>query len=65
MDTPKILIVDDSPMTRSLLSRQLKRFGSRVTHAKDGQEGLEIALSETFDLIISDVNMPRMDGFTF
>jgi len=64
MDAPNILIVDDSPVTRKALSKQLEQIGSRVTQAKDGQQGLEIALSQAFDLIISDVNMPRMDGFT-
>jgi len=65
MDAPKILVVDDSPMTRTLLAKQLEQLGHRVTQAQDGQEGLEIALSQPFDLIISDVDMPRMDGFGF
>ncbi|MBW2673414.1 MAG: response regulator [Deltaproteobacteria bacterium] len=63
MNTPNILIVDDSPVTRKVLSKQLEQLGSRVTQAEDGQQGLEIALSQTFDLIISDVDMPGMDGF--
>lgn len=61
MDAPNRLIVDDSPITRTLLSTQLEQLGSRVTQAADGREGIDIALSQPFDLIISDVNMPRMD----
>ena len=63
MNLPKILIVDDSAIIRKALSRQLEKFGARVTQAEDGLEGLEKAFSGTFDLIISDVEMPRLDGF--
>ena len=65
MDSPKILIVDDSPTTRTSLSRRLEQLGNRVVQAQDGQQGLERALTGRFDLIISDVDMPHMDGFTF
>ncbi|MBN2539544.1 MAG: response regulator [Deltaproteobacteria bacterium] len=65
MDIPNILVVDDSAVFRQLLLKQLDEFGSRVTQAEDGQQGLERALSEPFDLIISDVEMPRMNGFKF
>ena len=60
---PNILIVDDSAIVRKALTRQLEQFGARVTQAEDGQQGVEAALSGHFDLIISDVEMPHLDGF--
>jgi putative two-component system response regulator len=63
MNLPKILIVDDSSIIRKALSRQLEKFGAQVTQAEDGLEGLQQALSGSFDLIISDVEMPNLDGF--
>ena len=65
MDSPMILVVDDSQTIRTSLAQQLEQLGNRVVQAKDGKQGLEWALSDRFDLIISDVDMPRMDGFTF
>jgi response regulator RpfG family c-di-GMP phosphodiesterase len=63
--SPKILIVDDSPTIRAGLARDLKQMGAIVTQASDGYEGLKTVYSQNFDLIITDVEMPRMDGFTF
>jgi response regulator RpfG family c-di-GMP phosphodiesterase len=60
---PHILIVDDSALVRKALTRQLEKFGARVTQAEDGQQGVETALANHFDLIISDVEMPHLDGF--
>lgn len=61
-----ILIVDDSKTVRNLVAFIMKREGYKVTMAEDGMDGLEKLFSaEKIDLIISDVNMPRMDGFTF
>lgn len=60
---PNILIVDDSAIVRKALTRQLEQFGARVTQAEDGQQGIEAAISERFDLIIADVEMPRLNGF--
>jgi putative two-component system response regulator len=60
---PHILIVDDSALVRKALTRQLGKFGARVTQAEDGQQGVEAALSDHFDLIIADVEMPHLDGF--
>jgi response regulator RpfG family c-di-GMP phosphodiesterase len=62
---PKILIVDDSPTIRFSLRKDLGQLGAIVTEAGDGAEGLSIVDSQDFDLIITDVEMPRMDGFTF
>ncbi len=62
-DQPRILIVDDSAIIRRALKTQLERLGAVVTQAEDGQQGLEAALATPFDLIISDVEMPHLDGF--
>lgn len=61
-----ILIVDDSKTVRNLVAFIMKKEGFTVTTAEDGLDGLEkLYAAEHVDLIISDVNMPRMDGFTF
>ncbi|RJR33739.1 MAG: response regulator [Desulfobacteraceae bacterium] len=61
---PKILVVDDSSIVRRVLSKQLEKIGAEVTDAEDGQQGLNSALSSHFDLIISDIEMPNLDGFS-
>jgi DNA-binding response OmpR family regulator len=60
----KILIVDDDPGIRMLLSRFLEREGFEVILAEDGLEGQEKAKKNHPDLIIFDVVMPKMDGLT-
>jgi len=61
--TTRILAVDDSPTIRALVSRALRNAGFEVFLAADGVEGVG-ALSEADPhLIITDINMPRMDGF--
>ncbi|WAJ69941.1 response regulator [Catenovulum adriaticum] len=60
----RILAVDDSASMRQMVSFTLKKAGFDVTEAKDGVEALEIAKQAEFDLVISDVNMPNMDGIT-
>lgn len=57
-----ILAVDDSNSMRQMVSFTLKQAGHEVQEAADGVEALELARKGTFNLIISDVNMPRMDG---
>ncbi len=59
-----ILLVDDDKEIREWLELDLKFSGYNVSTAKDGQEGLQKALNEDYDLIIMDVMMPKMDGFT-
>jgi len=61
--SPHILIVDDSSVIRRLLAKQLRDLGAQVTQAYDGMDGLDLAHKNQFDLIITDVDMPRMDGF--
>ena len=59
-----ILAVDDSASMRQMVTFTLKGAGYDVTEAKDGQEALNIAKSNKFSLVITDVNMPNMDGIT-
>ncbi len=60
----KILAVDDSASMRQMVSFTLKGAGHEVTEAVDGVDALAKAKGATFDLVISDVNMPNMDGIT-
>lgn len=60
-----ILAVDDSSSMRQMVSFTLKGAGHQVTEAQDGQDALNKAKTQQFDLIITDVNMPVMDGITF
>jgi len=57
-----VLVVDDSNSIRDMVSFTLKSAGFQTVEAKDGLEGLSKAQSGKFDLVISDVNMPNMDG---
>ena len=59
-----ILTVDDSTSMRQMVSFTLKQAGYDVTEAADGVEGLQKAQSGRFNLVITDVNMPRMDGIS-
>ena len=59
-----ILVVDDSNSIRDMVSFTLKSASYNVVEAKDGVDGLNKARNEIFDLVISDVNMPNMDGVT-
>lgn len=61
--TRRILAIDDSPSMRMLLRASLKAQGFAVESAEDGVEGLAQAQAAPPDLIITDINMPRMDGF--
>lgn len=60
----KILVVDDSKVIRDMMQAILENQGHTVTTAVDGLEGLEIAKKETFAIIFSDINMPKMSGIT-
>lgn len=61
----RVLIVDDSSLVRLYYRSALEQAGFEVEQAINGIEAMERALSEPFDLVIVDVNMPRMDGLTF
>ena len=58
----KILIVDDETGIRYLLSELLSSKGFDVSMAKDGQDSLDQMNSDDFDLVITDIHMPRLDG---
>ena len=60
-----ILAVDDSSSMRQMVAFTLKGAGHNVTEAVDGQDALNKAKSQQFDLIVTDVNMPVMDGIEF
>jgi two-component system chemotaxis response regulator CheY len=60
-----VLTVDDSRTMRDMLKLSLTQAGFRVIQAEDGVHGLEVLAGETPDVIITDINMPRMDGFGF
>jgi two-component system chemotaxis response regulator CheY len=57
-----ILIVDDSVSIRQMVSHALKGAGYSVIDAPDGQAGLDKARQNALDLVITDQNMPRLDG---
>lgn len=57
-----ILTVDDSPSIRQMLAYVLVSAGYKVLEAADGEEGLAIAKANTIDLVLTDHNMPKMDG---
>lgn len=58
-----ILVVDDEPALRQLVETVLTESGYEVTVAEDGAQALELALERRFDLVLSDVIMPVMDGY--
>jgi len=59
----KILLVEDNEMNRDMLSRRLVRNGYEVSIAIDGQQGVDMALSERPDLILMDMSLPVIDGW--
>ena len=59
-----ILAVDDSASIRQMVCFTLKAAGYDVTEAVDGMDGLEKAKSKGYNLVLTDQNMPRMDGIT-
>lgn len=59
-----IMTVDDSASMREMVRATLTSAGYEVVEAVDGQEALDYARENPCDLVISDVNMPRMDGIT-
>lgn len=61
----RILTVDDSRTMRDMLKMSLIKAGFEVVQAEDGVHGLEVLQTENPDVIITDINMPRMDGFGF
>ncbi len=62
---PLVMIVDDSLTVRKITSRLLQREGFDVVTAKDGIDALQVLGEQTPDVILLDIEMPRMDGFEF
>lgn len=62
---PRVLVVDDDPRVRSAVCRFLRGQGCVVEAAADGAEGLERVARTDFDAIVTDIQMPRMDGAEF
>jgi two-component system chemotaxis response regulator CheY len=60
-----VLTVDDSVSLRKLVANTLVSAGHQVVEANHGAEALDLLKTHTFNLIISDINMPVMDGLTF
>ncbi len=60
-----ILTVDDTASMRQMISFTLNSVGHEVLQASDGREALNILQNKKVDLVITDVNMPNMDGITF
>lgn len=58
----KILAVDDSASMRQMVTFTLKKSGYQVDDAQDGQAALQLAKQQQYDVVITDVNMPVMDG---
>jgi two-component system, chemotaxis family, chemotaxis protein CheY len=68
MSEIQALIVDDSSVMRKIVERALRQAGLESMHvyeAGNGAEGLEVLRSASIDLILSDINMPSMDGLEF
>lgn len=63
LEGAKILIVDDGEENRELFSYYLTRAGADVLTASDGQEGFETALKHNLDLVLLDIQMPKLDGY--
>jgi CheY-like chemotaxis protein len=59
----RILLVEDNEMNRDMLSRRLTRKGFEVAMAVDGLQGVEMALSGSYDLILMDMSLPELDGW--
>ncbi|HEY6060476.1 MAG TPA: response regulator [Gemmatimonadales bacterium] len=59
----RILLVEDNEMNRDMLSRRLQRKGYEVTMAVDGRQGVDMARSGGYDLILMDMSLPEIDGW--
>jgi CheY-like chemotaxis protein len=61
--SPRLLLVEDHAPTRMVVSRLIRDTGAKVVTARDGDEALRFLLHERFDILLTDLKMPVMDGF--
>jgi CheY-like chemotaxis protein len=59
----RILVIEDNPANLELMTYLLKAFGHTVLSARDGEEGIDVALREIPDLILCDLALPKVDGY--
>ena len=59
----RILIIEDNPQSRALMEYLVRAFGHTPITAKDGVEGLEVAMREVPDLVVCDIDLPRKNGY--
>lgn len=62
MKVGEILVVDDDAMNRQVVALTLEHAGFATTPASDGEEALELILTAHFDAVVTDIDMPRMNG---
>jgi CheY-like chemotaxis protein len=60
---PKILVIEDHTPTRLAMSKLIRQAGAEVVTARDGEEGLKYLMTQRFDVLLTDLRMPVMDGF--
>ena len=65
VEAPRVLVIDDASLVRMYYRGVLEEAGFVVDEALNGIEGLERVLNATYDLLVVDVNMPKMDGYGF
>ena len=59
----RVLVAEDNPVSQAVLQEQLEALGAHPTVARDGEHALQIWGSQPFDLVITDINMPRLNGY--
>lgn len=64
MENKKLLLVEDEPFLAKVIEDSLKQNGYQVTYANDGKKGYNLFLNGNFDILILDIMLPFMDGFT-
>src|SRR5271155_1878051 len=60
---PRVLVIEDHAPTRLAMSKLIRQAGAEVVTARDGEEGLGYLLTQRFDVLLTDLRMPVMDGF--
>ncbi len=63
MTSPRLLLTESDPFFACVATRQLRRVGFEVVHAAHGAEGWELLKSQPFDLVVTELILPRMDGY--